>query len=120
MRNRVTKWCPFFSNGKMIFLLAYLFANIGALLVVIAFYNATGSDKIEDYAGLMKRSPAAAIIMTIFILSLVGIPPTAGFHSKYWLFFTAFVGLNLLQSAFTKWCLMEDILSALGIAKKSC
>lgn len=42
------------------------------------------------------------------------------FHSPYWLFFTAFVGLNLLQSAFTKWCLMEEILSGLGIAKKSC
>jgi tetratricopeptide (TPR) repeat protein len=37
----------------------------------------------------------------------------------YWLFFTAFVGLNLLQSAFTKWCLMEDILAKFGIAKQS-
>ena len=34
----------------------------------------------------------------------------AHFHSPYWLFFTAFVGLNLFQSALTKWCLMEDIL----------
>ncbi len=41
------------------------------------------------------------------------------FHHRYWLFFTAFVGANLLQSAFTKWCLMEDILEKLGIAKKS-
>jgi hypothetical protein len=39
-------------------------------------------------------------------------------HSPYWHLFTAFVGLNLLQSAFTKWCLMEDILSKLGLAKK--
>jgi hypothetical protein len=43
----------------------------------------------------------------------------AWFHSRYWLFFTAFVGLNLLQSAFTKWCLMEDILTRLGVAKHS-
>jgi hypothetical protein len=35
-------------------------------------------------------------------------------HSPYWLFFTAFVGLNLLQSAFTKWCPMMNILRALG------
>lgn len=42
----------------------------------------------------------------------------ARFHHRYWLFFTAFVGLNLLQSAFTRWCLMEDILDRLGIAKK--
>lgn len=40
------------------------------------------------------------------------------FHSPYWLLFTAFVGLNLLQSAFTRWCLMEDLLDKLGVAKK--
>ena len=40
-------------------------------------------------------------------------------HSPYWHLFTAFVGLNLLQSAFTKWCLMEDILEKFGI-KKNC
>lgn len=38
-------------------------------------------------------------------------------HSPYWYLFTAFVGLNLLQSAFTKWCLMEDILSRFGVEK---
>jgi hypothetical protein len=40
--------------------------------------------------------------------------------SPYWLWFTAFVGANLLQSALTKWCLMEDILAKIGIAKKTC
>ena len=38
----------------------------------------------------------------------------AAFHSPHWLWFTAFVGANLLQSAFTHWCLMEDILRKLG------
>jgi NADH-quinone oxidoreductase subunit N len=76
-----------FSVGSMmIFLLAYLFANIGAFIVVIAFSNATGSDNIQDYSGLMKRSPFMALIMTIFMVSLVGIPPTAGFLAKYWMF----------------------------------
>ena len=42
------------------------------------------------------------------------------FHSPYWYWFTAFVGANLLQSAFTRWCLMENILAKLGVAKKSC
>jgi hypothetical protein len=37
-------------------------------------------------------------------------------YSPYWHLFTAFVGANLLQSAFTKWCLMEDILKKLGVA----
>ena len=38
-------------------------------------------------------------------------------HSPYWHLFTAFVGLNLLQSAFTKWCLMENILAKFGVEK---
>ena len=40
--------------------------------------------------------------------------------SPYWLWFTAFVGVNLLQSSLTRWCLMEDILAKLGVAKKTC
>jgi hypothetical protein len=40
--------------------------------------------------------------------------------SPYWLWFTAFVGLNLLQSGFTNWCLMEDILRKLGVGSGGC
>jgi hypothetical protein len=39
-------------------------------------------------------------------------------HSPWWFLFTAFVGANLIQSAFTRWCLMEDILEKAGVAKK--
>lgn len=39
------------------------------------------------------------------------------FVSPYWFLFTAFIGVNLLQSSFTKWCLMEDILRSVGIGK---
>ena len=56
-----------------------------------------------------------AIAGTFILVSLA----LGYFHSRYWLLFTAFVGLNLLQSAFTKWCLMEKILDKLGIAKKA-
>lgn len=55
-----------------------------------------------------------AIAGTFILVSLA----LAVYVHPYWLFFTAFVGLNLLQSAFTRWCLMEDILSKLGVAKK--
>ncbi len=64
----------------------------------------------------MKMEHYIRAIAGIFILISVGL---GWFHSKYWLLFTAFVGLNLLQSAFTKWCLMEDILAKLGIVNKS-
>jgi hypothetical protein len=43
----------------------------------------------------------------------------AHYHSKYWLFFTGFVGLNLLQSAFTNWCPMITILKKLGVKSQS-
>jgi hypothetical protein len=63
----------------------------------------------------MKMEQFIRAIAGTFILISVGL---GWFYSRYWYLFTAFVGLNLLQSAFTKWCLMEDILSKLGIAKK--
>jgi NADH-quinone oxidoreductase subunit N len=67
----------------------YLFANMGAFIAVIAFNNTTGSDQIKDYAGLSRRSPALAAMMAVFMLSLVGIPPLAGFVGKYYLFSAA-------------------------------
>lgn len=56
-----------------------------------------------------------AIAGTFILASLA----LAHWVSPYWLWFTAFVGANLLQSALTRWCLMEDILETLGIARKS-
>ena len=53
---------------------------------------------------------------TFILISLA----LAHWVSPYWLWFTAFVGANLLQSALTRWCLMEDILAKLGVAKKTC
>lgn len=56
-----------------------------------------------------------AIVGVMILLSLA----LSELHHRYWLFFTAFIGLNLLQSAFTKWCLMEDILAKLGVKKEA-
>ena len=64
----------------------------------------------------MKMEPWILAIAGTFILISVGL---GYFHHRYWFFFTAFAGLNLIQSAFTKWCLMEDILERLSVAKKS-
>ena len=65
----------------------------------------------------MKMEQYIRAIAGTFILISVGL---GWFHHRYWFFFTAFVGLNLLQSAFTNWCPMEDILAKLGIAEKPC
>ncbi|MFQ5612461.1 MAG: NADH-quinone oxidoreductase subunit N [Anaerolineae bacterium] len=73
-------------NGLLLFLFAYLFTNLGAFAVVIAVENATGSTRIAEYAGLIRRSPFLAIAMFIFLLSLIGIPPTGGFVGKLFVF----------------------------------
>jgi proton-translocating NADH-quinone oxidoreductase chain N len=73
----------------LIFLLGYLFTNLGLFAAVVAFSNATGSDEIKDYAGLIKRAPWLAGSMLIFFLSLVGIPGTAGFIGKFFIFKSA-------------------------------
>jgi hypothetical protein len=57
------------------------------------------------------RAIAGSFILASLILGYL--------QSPYWHLFTAFVGLNLLQSAFTKWCLMENILEKLGVARRS-
>ena len=70
----------------MFFLFAYLFTNLGIFAVAIAVENKTGSSEIADYAGLIRRSPFLAVALLIFLLSLVGIPPTGGFMGKLFVF----------------------------------
>jgi proton-translocating NADH-quinone oxidoreductase chain N len=73
-------------NGLLLYLFAYLFANLGAFAVVIAVENRTGSVELPAFAGLMRRCPWLAIAMFIFLLSLIGIPPTGGFMGKLFVF----------------------------------
>ena len=73
-------------NGILIYLFAYLFTNLGAFICVIAIENATGIVEIPQYAGLVKRAPFVAALFVIFFLSLAGIPPTAGFIGKFFVF----------------------------------
>jgi len=76
-----------------IYLLVYSFMNLGAFAVIIMMRrkNLVG-DEIDDLSGLMARAPGSAILMLIFLLSLAGIPPTAGFIGKYFIF------LSLIQT----------------------
>ncbi|GAW92858.1 NADH-quinone oxidoreductase subunit N [Calderihabitans maritimus] len=77
----------------------YVFSNLGAFMVAIAFSNATGSDEIKDYAGLSRRSPLLAVVMLLSLLSLAGIPPLAGFQTKFYLF-TSIIDKGYLWLAF--------------------
>ena len=71
----------------LFYLVSYAITNFGAWGVVIALENKEGRGLlIEDYAGLSKRHPALAAAMTVFILSLIGFPPTIGMVGKFYLF----------------------------------
>lgn len=75
-------------KGVMFYAFLYVFATMGAFIVVAYFYNNTGSDELKDYAGLSQRSPLLAAVMLIALLSMAGIPPLAGFVGKFYLFKT--------------------------------
>jgi NADH-quinone oxidoreductase subunit N len=68
------------------YLLAYLAMNFGAFAVVILVENRTGSVELDDYKGLSRRSPFLSAALTVFLFSLIGVPPTAGFMGKFHLF----------------------------------
>lgn len=76
-------------SGVLIYLLAYAFTNLGAFTVVMIISNQLGNDEIDSYAGLSERSPFLAASLTIFLLSLAGIPPLAGFLGKFFVFSSA-------------------------------
>ncbi len=74
------------SGATMFYLLMYVFTNVAAFGVIILVSNVSGSDNMEDLYGLNKRSPYLALVMLLAVLSLSGIPPTAGFVGKFFIF----------------------------------
>jgi NADH-quinone oxidoreductase subunit N len=74
-------------TGIAFYLFAYVFMTAGAFAVLIVLrQKGLIGDELEDLNGLYQRSPAAALLLLIFMLSLAGIPPTAGFMGKYFIF----------------------------------
>ena len=80
-------------KGILLYLLVYTFMNLGAFCVIASLRqrNVIG-DEMDDIAGLYFRAPTEAVLMLIFLLSLAGIPPLAGFYGKYFIF------LSLIES----------------------
>jgi NADH-quinone oxidoreductase subunit N len=73
--------------GIAVYIMVYTFMNLGAFLVLVALRRQKiVGDEMDDISGLMHKSPGYAILMLIFLLSLAGIPPTAGFLGKYYIF----------------------------------
>ena len=101
---------PFFDafKGILIYLLAYTFMNLGAFAVITSLrHKKVIGDELDDLNGLYSRAPVEAVLMLIFMLSLAGIPPLAGFWGKYFIFLSliesghyALASLGVLYSVF--------------------
>ena len=68
------------------FLASYALTNLGAFIAIIAISNKIDSDEIADYAGMAKRAPTLSLALALCLISLLGIPPTAGFVAKVFIF----------------------------------
>ncbi len=74
------------ATSVLFFIATYAFTNLAAFLAIIAVANRIGSDDIADFAGMSRRQPWMAAVMAISFLSLSGLPPTAGFIAKFYIF----------------------------------
>jgi NADH-quinone oxidoreductase subunit N len=73
-------------GAVLFYLIPYLFMNLGAFAIVAFLRNQTGSEDLSSFAGLVQRSPLLVITLGFFLLSLLGIPPLAGFAAKFQIF----------------------------------
>jgi NADH-quinone oxidoreductase subunit N len=74
------------ASAVLFYLIAYLFMNLGAFAVVAILRNQIGSEELSDYRGLIRRAPVLTVTLSVFLLSLLGIPPLAGFAAKFQIF----------------------------------
>lgn len=100
------------AQALLLYLAVYLFMNLGAFTVAGVFAKQTGSELIEDYKGLGRRSPVIGAAMGAFMFSLVGLPPFAGFVAKlnvmyvlgnnggWWWWLVAVIGVNTIFSLY--------------------
>lgn len=76
-------------TNMMFYILVYVFSNLGVFAVIAAIENKTGKVGMDDYNGLHKTNPWLSFAMTLAVFSLAGIPPFAGFFSKFFIFTAA-------------------------------
>jgi len=76
-------------SGVLFFLASYALTNLGAFIAIIAISNKVDSDLIKDYSGMGKRAPLLALALTLSLISLIGMPPAAGFMAKFYIFSAA-------------------------------
>jgi NADH-quinone oxidoreductase subunit N len=75
-------------TALVFYLSVYVFMNLGAFAIVAFLRNAIGSEEIADYAGLIRTAPMTSVMLTIILVSLIGLPPLAGFFGKLLVFYS--------------------------------
>jgi NADH-quinone oxidoreductase subunit N len=73
-------------SGLLFFLASYAVTNLGAFTAIITISNKLDSDLIQDYSGMGRRAPLLALALTLCLISLIGMPPAAGFMAKFYIF----------------------------------
>jgi NADH-quinone oxidoreductase subunit N len=100
------------AQAILLYLAVYLFMNLGAFTVAGVVARQTGTEQLDGFAGLGRRSPVLAVCMAVFMISLIGLPPLAGFVAKvnllrvlildggWWWALVAVIGLNTIISLY--------------------
>ena len=97
-------------KGILVYLLVYTFMNLGAFAVITSLRRRDIiGDELDDLGGLYKKAPSEAILLLIFLLSLAGIPPLAGFWGKYYIF------LSLMETGHYTLAVVAVLFAVLGL-----
>ena len=94
-------------TAAVVYLLVYAAMNLGAFAIVIAVARKTRSGEISSYGGLYEYAPGLAVLMTVFLFSLAGIPPLAGLWAKLFVF-------RAVIDAGTPWALLLGVVAAVN------
>lgn len=100
---------PASDNSLLFYTTAYSLSSLTAFAILLIISRATGSETIDSFRGLSKRSPFLAFVTVIAMLSLAGIPPTAGFFAKYYIFSAA------IDSGYTTLVVIAIMGSLIGV-----
>jgi NADH-quinone oxidoreductase subunit N len=97
-------------QGILVYLVVYTFMNLGAFAVITSLRQRDViGDEIDDIAGLITRAPTEAVLMLLFLLSLAGIPPLAGFYGKYFIF------LSLIETGHYRLAALAVLYAVFGL-----
>jgi NADH-quinone oxidoreductase subunit N len=103
------------ASAMLFYLIVYLFMNLGAFAAVAFLRNMTGSEDLTDFRGLASRSPVLVVTLGVFLFSLLGIPPLAGFTAKFEIFRVLFEAADRYTAAgqpVLAWTLYAVVLAA--------